>query len=395
MHIPKTVKVSSRLSRGEERRFSRLQIMLWVGLLMLALVASLLLTNAARAQQSYSGQWLISQRLSNSKPQADTVHLKLRYRMGESKKDGDSDFNSSTAFHIPIAQLSGLSQTQMMSASGNQVRFQLVRDAGTLDCEGWFKDGQGAGHFVFTPNAGFVSQLTKRGYGAPTNEQQFVMAIHDVDLGLIDELRVQGFQQPTLNQLIRMGTHGVRLEYVKELHGLGYRLKAADELIRMVDHGVSLRYIRNLAALGYERLSPEQLIKAADHGVSSEYIKNVQAAGYTRVALEEFVRMADHGVNSKYMLALSELGYKQLPIEQLIKLADHGVSSRYVRELKSLGYENVPVEQLIKLVDHGVSISFIEKARAAGHKDLDQMIYLHNHGIEVKKSSAQSREQEW
>jgi hypothetical protein len=95
------------------------------------------------------------------------------------------------------------------------------------------------------------------------------------------------------------------------------------------------------------------------------------------------------------MLALSELGYKQLPVEQLIKLADHGVSSRYIRELKSLGYENVPVEQLIKLVDHGVSISFIEKARAAGHKELDQMIHLQNQGIETKKSSAQSREQEW
>jgi hypothetical protein len=390
-----TTKSSSALSKAEEGLSSRLQTMLWVTFLILALLSSLLLTNAARAQEAYSGQWLISQWLTNAKPQADKVHLKLRYRMGQNKKDGDSDFNSSTAFHIPIARLNGLTPAQITSATGGQVRFQLVRDAGTLDCEGWFKDGQGAGHFVFTPNARFAAELKTRGYAAPTSEQQFMMAVHDVDLSLIEELRVQGFQQPTLSQLVRVGTHGVRLDYIKELHGLGYRLKSVDELIRMVDHGVSLRYIRNLAALGYDRLSVEELVRAADHGVSSEFIKNVQSAGYSVLRLEEFVRMADHGVSSKYMLALSELGYKQLPVEQLIRLVDHGVSSRYVRELKSLGYENVPVEQLIKLVDHGVSISFIEKARAAGHKDLDQMIYLQNHGIEAKKSSAQSREQEW
>lgn len=385
-----TIKVSSRLSRGEERPFSWLQIMLWGGALILAIVSSLLLTSAARAQQAYSGQWLI-----DAKPQSEKVHLNLRYRRSEKKAGSELDFNNSTSFDIPIAQLSGLTPTQIMSAAGGQVKFQLVRDAGTVECEGWFKDGHGAGHFVFTPNAGFAAELTKRGYAAPTVEQQFMMAFHTVDLNLIEELRIQGFKQPTTSLLVRMGTHGVRLNYMKELHGLGYRVKSAEELIRMVDHGVSLRYIRNLAALGYERLSVEQLVRAADHGVSSEYIRNVQSAGYGRLALEEFVRMADHGVSSKYMLALSELGYKQLPVEQLIKLADHGVSSRYVRALKSLGYENVPVEQLIKLVDHGVSISFIEKARAAGHKDLDQMIYLHNHGIEAKKSSAQSREQEW
>lgn len=313
---------SSALSNAEESRFSWLQIMLWGGALILATVSSLLLTSAARAQQAYSGQWLI-----DAKPQAEKVHLNLRYRRSEKKDGSEPDFNNSTSFDIPIAQLSGLTPPQIMSAAGGQVKFQLVRDAGTVDCEGWFKEGHGAGHFVFTPNAGFAAELTKRGYAAPTVEQQFMMAFHGVDLNLIEELRIQGFKQPTTSLLVRMGTHGVRLNYMKELHGLGYRVKSAEELIRMVDHGVSLRYIRNLAALGYERLSPEELVRAADHGVSS--------------------------------------------------------------------YENVPVEQLIKLVDHGVSISFIEKARAAGHKDLDQMIYLHNHGIEAKKSSAQSREQEW
>lgn len=72
MQMLQTVKISSRLSSGEERRFSRLQIMFWAGALSLALLSSLLLTNAARAQQAYSGQWLI-----DAKPQAEKVHLQL------------------------------------------------------------------------------------------------------------------------------------------------------------------------------------------------------------------------------------------------------------------------------------------------------------------------------
>jgi hypothetical protein len=257
---------------------------LLIGAAILVLGLAFVLDKTARAQQTYTGQWLIE-----AKPGAEKVNLSLRYHVARNKPDDNSGFNSNTTYDIALAQLSGLTSAQVMSASGGHVEFQLRRDPGDLNFEGWFKDGHGAGHFVFVPNANFSSELTKRGFAAPSAEQQFMLAVHGVDLAYVDELRQQGYQQPTLDELVRLGTHGVRLEYVRELRTLGYEVKNADLLIRMVDHGVNLRYVRNLAALGYEKVSPEELIRSADHGVNTDFIKNLETAGYPRVSLDQLV----------------------------------------------------------------------------------------------------------
>ena len=64
-------------------------------------------------------------------------------------------------------------------SSGTNVRFQLKRDAGTFNFEGWFKEGNGSGHFTFTPDHGFASQLTSQGIGSPTDEQLLSLAMSD------------------------------------------------------------------------------------------------------------------------------------------------------------------------------------------------------------------------
>ena len=336
--------------------------------------------HATGAQEAFTGQWLVE-----PTKEADSVHLTLRYRSWKDRDKNDDEkwhgYNNSTSFDIARAKLLGLTPAQMSSTSGGNVRFQLRRDAGTLDCEGWFRDGQGSGHFVFTPDAGFATELARRGVGTPTREQQFHLALHDAGFALLDELRADGYAQPNVEQFVRMGQHGVRLEYVRNLHALGYDMGTSEALVRMADHGVSTRYIRNLAALGYERLSAEELVRAADHGVSSEFAAQVQAA-YGRLPLEQLVRMADHGVGPRFIQEFAELGYRRLTAEELIKFADHGVSTRYVRNLKALGYDNVPAEMLVRLADHGVSTSYIEKARARGYRDLslEQLIYMHDRG---------------
>ncbi len=149
--------------------------------------AALSLSGASRAQQTYTGQWLIY-----AKPQSEKVNLSLRYRVAKNKSGDDSVFNSNTTFDIGLAQLSGLTLAQVTSASGGHVEFQLRRDPGTFNFEGWFKDGKGAGHFVFAPSPTFSDELTKRGFAAPSPEQQFMLAGHGVDLAYVDELRHQG-----------------------------------------------------------------------------------------------------------------------------------------------------------------------------------------------------------
>ena len=73
----------------------------------------------------------------------------------------------------------GLSIAQA-TGSGAAVNFQIVRDAGTLNCEGWFKNGSGSGHFTFTPNQSFANEMRSLGYQNMTDETLFSMAVHDI-----------------------------------------------------------------------------------------------------------------------------------------------------------------------------------------------------------------------
>src|SRR5258708_4872770 len=225
------------------------------GLMILAV--GTFLVPIAKGQSRFTGQWLVDSKWGG----ADQTYLELRQESWEGRGSWNSSFN------IQLSDLRGLNQSQVMS-NGAVVQFQLVRDAGTLNCEGWFKDGKGAGHYTFTPNQSYVSELRRRGYDAPTDEQQFTMAVHNVSYALMDELSAQGYDRPSLDTLVRTGTHGVNIEYVREMGGLGFRLKSVESLVRMRDHGVGPKFIKELNALGYNQLSAEEYVRVRDHGVN-------------------------------------------------------------------------------------------------------------------------------
>ena len=83
---------------------------------------------------------------------ADKVQLSLNVI-----QDGKGSFNNSSAFDI--SQLRGLTPAQMAAPAGTMARFELVREAGTFACEGYFKAGNGAGTFLFRPDPGFLQQM--------------------------------------------------------------------------------------------------------------------------------------------------------------------------------------------------------------------------------------------
>jgi len=220
--------------------------------------SSFVSTTHTSAQTTYTGQWIIEPARETSQ-----LQLTLTYsseRVGGHRGRGDSI----TSFGLVPEQLRGLTQAQMMSA-GATVQFQIVRDAGTFNCEGWFKGGKGSGHFVFAGNPSFVAELRSRTYDTPTEAQLFSLAMNDVSIAFIDELKAQGYERPSLDQLVRMGDHGVTLAYVRELKAQGYSLQTTEMLTRMVDHGVSISFIKEMDALGYKQLPAETLVRTVDH----------------------------------------------------------------------------------------------------------------------------------
>lgn len=314
----------------------------------IALVAVSFSGSPARAQDSYSGQWIIE-------PSRVSDYLQLTLTYSSAKNSGQWGRGSSiTSFGLAPDKLRGLSQAQMMS-SGSTVQFQMIRDAGTFNCEGWFKNGRGSGHFTFASNPAFISELKARAYQSPTEAQLFSMAMNDLGIAFIDELKAQGYERPTLDQLVNMGDHGVSLEYLKGLKAHGYMLQSVQLLTKMVDHGVSLNFIKEMDSLGYKNLPAETLIRTVDHGVTPDYIKELRSFGHNDLSLEQLTKLVDHGVGPRFIKEIEEAGYGRPSLNQLVKMQDHGVTARFIKKMKSRGFNDLTIEELIKLADSGMN----------------------------------------
>jgi hypothetical protein len=302
------------------------------------------LSSSTVAQSQFAGQWLIEFNPFKSVP--GRVQLSLQY-----ETEGGGRSNHSHL--IAREQLQGLSEAQAMS-SGVAVRFQIRRDAGSFNCEGWFREGNGSGHFVFAGNQSYVSELRRLGYETPTDRQLFRLGLSDVSYALIEELRAQGYERSSIDQLVRVGDHGVTINYIREIGALGYRLGQVEKLIRMRDHGVTPDFIRDLQALGYRELSAEQLVRARDHGVTPDFVSEIRDLGYTNLSLENFVRMRDHGVTPEFVKGVRQAGFENISAEDLVRMRDHGVTPQYIQKLRSNGVQNLTIDQVIRLRDHGI-----------------------------------------
>jgi len=260
-----------------------------------------------------TGQWII-----DGIGVPDQVQLTLHRSIGKS----GSSTNSSS---FPVKGFLGLSHTQMDSPEGVMVRFQMVRDAGTLACEGYFKQGNGAGTFTFSQDSGFVSEMRKLGYTGLNSEMLFSMAAHNVSLEYVRGLRSANAAPSAADELISMRIHGVSIEYVQELGTLGYRNLKADELVTMRIHGVTTDFIRELNQLGYGSVPADELVTMRIHGASTDFIRELKSLGYAHPTIDQLVTMRIHGVSPDFIHRLQARGMKNLSIDQMVNLRIHGI----------------------------------------------------------------------
>jgi hypothetical protein len=258
-----------------------------------------------------TGQWMIGGSIVDGK-----VELTLHGNRGQ-----HGHFSSSSM--LPLQQLRGLSQEGMNSA-GTNVRFEVLRDAGALVCEGYFKNGNGAGSFTFSPDSRFVSEMQTLGYTGLSAETVFSMAVHDLTLAYASDLRALGIGPISSDQLIAMRIHDVSIEYIRDMKALGYRELTPDNLVAMRIHGVSTDFAKELKALGYDA-SIDQMVAMRIHGVTPEFAKELKTLGYGTVSPDQMIAMRIHGVSPEYIRDLQARGMKNLTIDQLVSLKIHGI----------------------------------------------------------------------
>src|SRR5215510_11035366 len=220
------------------------------------------------AQNTITGQWIVSPSKADG-----FVQLTLR------STGPDWNINSSTS--VPLSQLRGLTAAEMR-ADGGTTRFEIVRDAGTLQCEGWFKNGRGSGTFAFKPNRNYLTEMRSLGYDNLSDDRIFSLALHDVRLDFVRGLIAAGYERTDMDQLVSMRIHGVTLDFINDLRSLGYDRTPTDELVSMRIHGVSADFIRELKVLGYDHVPADELVSMRIHGVTTEFIKELKTLGYER-----------------------------------------------------------------------------------------------------------------
>jgi hypothetical protein len=249
---------------------------------LIAMVFILVIGDVARAQSTLNGTWSVESTTSDTA----NVQFSVRYDSDHEHSDWSRD--------VPMSSLAGLTRDQLQAASGN-VRFDVVREAGTLHCTGTAARGSAGGTFAFSPSTSFSNALAARDISRPDDTQQLRLTMANATIAFVDMLRRNSSAITTTDEIIRVLDHGVDERYVTGLASLGYRNLGADDLVRLRDHGVTVAYISGLQGLGY-RPSAEELVRLADHGVTVEFARHLHDRGYN-ATVEQLIRMRDAGIS--------------------------------------------------------------------------------------------------
>lgn len=254
--------------------------------LILLIVLTLVVAVAAYAAQTLSGVW-------TAQIDGDSLELNL-VRSRDVKRQSLSMMGMS----ISIASLGPITATTL-TAPAADVKFSLDRAAGTLDFEGQFAGGTGAGHFSFNPSEKFVRDMEVLGYRGFRDQDLLVFAMTDLSPAMLRELDGMGYA-PTRRQLDDVAIFHITPAFIREMQRVGYGKLTLRELTDFRVHHVTPKYIEELRTLGYGNLPARQLIEMRIFRVTPEYIRKLKANGYTGVPVRKLIALRMAGADDLF-----------------------------------------------------------------------------------------------
>ena len=257
------------------------------------------------AQTTLTGDW----RAEKSDKNPDKIQLSFERR---SEKGGRNQHSSSYAF----ADLQGLSREQTLR--NGAVKFSLVREAGTIECEGNFADGKGAGTFRFTSNPQFVAAMKTRGFDFEKSEKW-------------------DGERETENRLFAATT-------------LNVTTALADDLL----------------AADFGKLDTGDLFKAAIFKVDSKFMQEMKASGFPNLKMEDLVKARIFKIDADFVRQVAQMGFDKEPFESLVKMRIFKVTPEFITEARNEGLTNLDVEDLVKMRIFKIDSQFIRQAKADG-----------------------------
>jgi hypothetical protein len=293
------------------------------------------------SQKPITGEWFADFNRSKS----GEIHFTFQRR---SEKGG---FNM-TGNNLRLSELQGLT-IDARTSTKTDVNFNIVREAGTFACEGFFQNGKGVGFWTLTPSEKFVSTMRGRGYDNLTEEDLLSAALHNLTTKFIEDLKTAGYENLTFKELRRALTHDIPLEFIREMKTAGYEGLKMEELIRARNHNINGEYVKDVKAMGFERQPLEKLIRLRNHDITMEFINQMRSAGFENLSIEGLIRLKNHDITAAFISEIKAEGYSDVPAETAIRLKNHDVDRDFIRRAKAQGYSNTTLEELIRLRNRG------------------------------------------
>jgi len=278
------------------------QITMLLALVLIAFAPS------SRAAEEFKGNWTISR---SSQP--GEVQFGLIYRRDGGRSQSESDWK--------VSEFQGL---DLSSAGKHDVKFNITRDAGRIDCEGYVKDGEGAGVFRFIADAQFPKTMASLGFAGIDDEMQFAMAVHDVSLEFAKAIKAEKLSGVTTEMLLAFRIHGVTPQFIRDIRAAGLTADDADKLVAFRIHGVTPAMVSEVRQSGLA-VTEDELIAFRIHGVTPEFIASVKKLGYENLEPDQLIAMRIHGVTPEYIADMKSRGLKNLTVDQLVNLRIHGI----------------------------------------------------------------------
>jgi hypothetical protein len=284
-----------------------------LGMIGLAVIFMFVGSGLVVGQTAITGEWTAEAK----KEKGDKIQINLERKTEHGKNQHGSSYD--------FSDLQGLSRSD---TENGRVSFRLVREAGTIECEGTFAGGRGSGTFRFVPNTSFVDAMRSRGFdfaaqmsknGHDSMEDRlFTAANLNVTTALADDLKSANF--PNLD---------------------------VDDLFKAAIFKIDGKFMAEMKATGFPNLGMEDLVKARIFKIDAEFVRKTRDMGFGTDNFEGLVKFSIFKVTPEFLIELRNEGLTDLTSEDVVKLRIFKIDAAYVREARATE-PNITVEQLVQ-----------------------------------------------
>jgi hypothetical protein len=298
----------------------------------------------AEAQEStISGTWA-----AEIKP--DKADKEIQFTFNRRTRSGHTSMSGNG---FSLADFQGLTREQVTASGNTQVSFRLAREAGTVECQGSFRDGKGAGDWRLIPSQAFKSAMRTRGYEDLTDEQVFTSVMVDVTSKFVDDFKSIGFDGLDFKEVIKGRIFNVTPQFASELKSLGFGELGLEEMVKARIFNVDAEFVRQVQAMGFDKQSLEGLVKLRIFKITPQFISEMKSAEFENLTTEELVKLRIFEISPAFVKSLKAEGLSPISVEDAVKLRIHHVDDRFIRRAKASGYTDLSVEDLVRLSIHG------------------------------------------